>query len=208
MDGAVQGLLANGAVLMPRREGTIVRMETLTVEARRAEPDRCQEHWYRLLAAWCAGNRVLDVGAGTGYGIDMLLGAGAAVVHGIDPLPLREDILRADDTLLDGLADGAYHWVVALDVIEHVEDDAGLLRRMLRVASKGVFLTTPNWHVSRARNPYHIREYTPEELTALVGERQRQAWESDRGHQITEVQNLMQVKEVNMAVRLAPVARR
>ncbi len=143
-------------------------METLPVEQRLQELDRCQESWYLLAACWCSGRSVLDVGAGTGYGLEILQRAGAGPVCGIDPLPLRPHILP----LPIGMAQSAsYDVVVAMDVIEHVEDDVAFLENMLRVARREVFFSTPNWLVSHAGNAYHAREYTPEELLELIAGR-------------------------------------
>jgi SAM-dependent methyltransferase len=108
---------------------------------------------------------VLDVGAGTGYGLEILAAAGAAPSFGIDPLPLREYISPIP---VAACASKSYDVVVACDVIEHVEDDRAFLADLLRVARKFVFLSTPNWNYSRAKNEYHAREYTPWELLDLV----------------------------------------
>lgn len=150
---------------MPRRKKGFTRMETLTVEARLAQPDYCQEMWYRLLAPWARGRTVLEVGAGTGYGVDILRAAGAIVVHGLDPLPLRTDIIN---TPFETVNPKTYDMTVACDVIEHVEDDEGFLAQMIAVAREYAFFSTPNWNVSRAENEYHVREYSPEELRKLL----------------------------------------
>lgn len=150
---------------MPRREEGFIRMETLTVEERLAQPDFCQQHWYWLLAPWVRGRAVVEVGAGTGYGVDIMRAAGAVVVHGLDPLPLRDDIIN---TPFEMVNPNSYDVAVACDVIEHVEEDADFLAQLLRVAREYAFFSTPNWNVSHAQNDYHVREYTPEELRALL----------------------------------------
>ena len=149
---------------MPKRDGSFKRMEELSVTERLAEPNCCQKHWYDFLALRLKGMSVLDVGAGTGYGIDTFREVGI-VVHGIDPLPLRKDI---EGTTVQRIASKSYDAVIAVDVIEHVEDDIDFFANMTRVARKCVFLSTPNWDVSHAVNPYHVREYTPKELTGFL----------------------------------------
>lgn len=150
---------------MPRRDGGFNRMELLPKEVRLREPDRCQEHWYRLVAPRFSGCTVIEVGAGSGYGMDIMREAGATVT-GIDPLPLRGDIT---DALVSTFPSKSFDVAVSCDVIEHVEDDVGFLADLFRVARKYVFITTPNWNVSHALNAFHVREYTPEELSALLG---------------------------------------
>jgi 2-polyprenyl-3-methyl-5-hydroxy-6-metoxy-1,4-benzoquinol methylase len=154
---------------MPCREGGFNRMEQLTRERRMQEPDRCQEHWYRLVASRFSGLTVLEVGAGSGYGMDILRAAGAAVT-GIDPLPLRGDIT---DMPVSSFSAKSFDVVVACDVIEHVEDDVRFLAELVRVARKFVFISTPNWNISHAANQFHVREYTPEELSALLAKHAR-----------------------------------
>ena len=55
-------------------------------------------------------------------------------------------------------------------VIEHIEDDELFLREIHRVMKPGgiALLTTPNRRLSLTRNPWHIREYLPEELALLA----------------------------------------
>jgi hypothetical protein len=68
-----------------------------------------------------------------------------------------------------------------MDVIEHVEDDVAFLRHLLRVAREAVFLATPNWDRFRATNKYHFREYTADELDALLKSMNfpYEAWHTD-----------------------------
>jgi hypothetical protein len=62
-----------------------------------------------------------------------------------------------------------YDWVVAVDVVEHVQEDAAFVRQLWRVARKGIYLTTPNLaHHPDQAWPYHVREYTPGQLRATV----------------------------------------
>lgn len=69
-----------------------------------------------------------------------------------------------------GLDEGAYHLVLSNHVLEHVEDDMGALREMLRVVGpKGIVaLTVPtplfrwvteDWHFADEKKNYHYRDY-------------------------------------------------
>jgi len=152
---------------MPIRSGPVTPLESLPIEERRAMPADCQAHWYRLAAglavdAGCLN--ALDVGAGHGLGMDILREHGLQTA-GIDPLPLRADILHRD---ISEVCDGGYDLVIACDVIEHVEADVWFLIDLLRVARVGVFFSTPNYAFSKCRNPHHVREYTAGELLELL----------------------------------------
>jgi SAM-dependent methyltransferase len=71
---------------------------------------------------------------------------------------------------LSGLADNAYDVVISFQVIEHIKDDALFLKEIQRVLKPGgtALLTTPNRKMSLSRNPWHIREYLPQELKTLA----------------------------------------
>ncbi len=152
---------------MPRRSGPVSALETISREERlRIDNGRNQENWYNLITTrWAAHHTVLDVGAGLGLGMDILSTAPGARVEGIDPAPMRADITAR---ALAAIPATSYDLVVACDVIEHVEDDRAFLIDLMRVARQRVFFSTPNWNTSHAVNPFHVREYTPEELLALL----------------------------------------
>ena len=71
---------------------------------------------------------------------------------------------------LSGLDDNAYDLVVSFQVIEHIKDDRLFLKEIHRVLRPGgtALLTTPNRRLTLTRNPWHIREYLPEELEVLA----------------------------------------
>lgn len=133
----------------------------------------------RDLPALRAG-RVLDVGCGTGVTLAELPG-GARLAAGSD---LSETALafcrlrglgalvRSDATLLPCRAE-SLDLVLALDVIEHVDDDAACLREMARVCRTGghVLLHVPAlpalWSDKDVLS-HHRRRYRRAELAALV----------------------------------------
>ena len=71
---------------------------------------------------------------------------------------------------LQGLADNTYDFVVSFQVIEHIQDDGLYLKEIHRVLKPGgkALITTPNRSMSLTRNPWHIREYLPKELSSLA----------------------------------------
>ena len=92
------------------------------------------------------GARVLDVGCGTGANGPVLAARGGLAI-GIDaskvPLGLggtdergHAARLRGDGTALP-FADGSFDLVVALDVLEHIDDDSAAARELARVLRPG-----------------------------------------------------------------------
>ena len=162
---------------MPRKDnGPVEKIEDLSLSDRLSLiNDRCQEHWYRLVGEMAKGKRVLDVGAGTGYGLDILKAAGCSP-SGIDLLPAGIGVARL---AIEDIASAAFDWVIAIDVIEHVEDDHYFLEDMEQAAINNVFFSTPNWNRSKVRSRWHVREYTPHELQDLIAYRRHEFWSSD-----------------------------
>jgi SAM-dependent methyltransferase len=124
--------------------------------------------------------RILDVGCGTGANLEMLARFGDA--EGVD---VSEDALafcrarglaevRAGAAEALPFADDSFHLVTALDVVEHLDDDAAGLCEMRRVLRPGgrallfvpafMWLWGPQDDVSN-----HRRRYTLRELRARVG---------------------------------------
>ena len=144
--------------------------------------------WYAFAAGFARGKTVLDAGCGLGQGLDILIRE-ARLVRGQDldsRLANRPDVFIGP---LEDIPDQSFDLVTAIDVIEHVEDDAGFVVQLARIARETLFLTTPNWTISRCVWPYHIREYTPrefEELLSSVGDVQLFKGDS-RGNQVYPV---------------------
>jgi ubiquinone/menaquinone biosynthesis C-methylase UbiE len=139
---------------------------------------------YRFAARFVAGQRVLDVACGTGYGSRLLLAAGARDLIGVDNaaealVATRAEaptclLLRASAARLP-LADRSIDVVVSLETVEHVDDAPGFvreLRRVLRPGGVAIVSTPRNQGLDRLRpvNPFHRREYSAEEFGVLMGE--------------------------------------
>ncbi|MEX2233485.1 MAG: methyltransferase domain-containing protein [Cyclobacteriaceae bacterium] len=122
---------------------------------------------------------VLEVGCGEGRGI-ALLTRYAQSFTAVDKIrPVIEDLQKKYPAArlinmsippLTGLDDNAYDVVVSFQVIEHIRNDRLFLQEIHRVLKPGgtALLTTPNRKLSLTRNPWHIREYLPEELERLA----------------------------------------
>ena len=67
-------------------------------------------------------------------------------------------------------ADGSFDFVISFQVIEHIRRDVDFVREVHRVLRPGgqFIVTTPNAPMSLTRNPWHVREYTADELRDLL----------------------------------------
>lgn len=125
-----------------------------------------QGYWQILFGKLFSARSILDVGAGLGHSRERLAGprhTNTVTLQDIAPgMPV--DL----NCPLDEIPDRSYDVVTAFDVIEHVPDDAGFLAHLCRIARERVVITTPNWHVSKCGNWFHVREYTPAQLVDLA----------------------------------------
>jgi SAM-dependent methyltransferase len=122
---------------------------------------------------------VLEVGCGEGRGIETILPLSKSftavdkIKPVIDELQLKfptGKFISMNIPPLSGLHDNTYDSIVSFQVIEHIENDFLFLKEIHRVLKHGgiALLTTPNRKMSLTRNPWHVREYLPEELKTLA----------------------------------------
>lgn len=138
---------------------------------------------YELVVKRAPAGRVLDVGAGDGY-LAGRLAARCREVEAVEYEPsgvaLASDMLadlgnvsvRQGSTYSLDYADAGFDGVVMADVIEHLDAPGAAVAEMARVlADDGVALiTTPQWRPDRIWDERHVKEYTPDEFRALLGE--------------------------------------
>lgn len=149
----------------------------------------CQQEGYFLVLNKyvSAGDKILDVGFGLGYGMN-ILAIKAEEVYGVDVDQkvydyCKETLLNKNPkikelSIYDGYnikyPDNYFDVVTCMDVIEHVEDYNRLIREMLRVSKNGVFLNTPNRRPEYTnedgtpKNFWHLREWSYEEFNEII----------------------------------------
>jgi SAM-dependent methyltransferase len=144
----------------------------------RLQNDPTSELWgehrsrYRFAAQWAAGKRVLDVASGAGFGLQILREAGACAI-GIDlAQPNNGARLVQADALRLPIAEASVDLIASFETIEHVPDARGLVRELRRVLRpQGMLvLSTPHRAFRHSANPFHIQEFTADELHSLLVE--------------------------------------
>jgi 2-polyprenyl-3-methyl-5-hydroxy-6-metoxy-1,4-benzoquinol methylase len=164
----------------------------LALTGERTLPDvPAENYWFRRhlaiyqwIAARVAGQRVLDMACGEGYGSHVLSSRARAVV-GLDANPeaheharlrYRAGNLDYERGLVETFGEpGAFDAVVFLQTIEHVQDPRAVLGHFRRLlAPAGIaYITTPNLltlappGAEKSDNPWHLKEYRAHEFREL-----------------------------------------
>lgn len=134
-----------------------------------------------VLAADHVYGDLLEVGCGEGRGIDLILPKAKSytALDKIEPIIASLKKKYPSGKFISGnippfsqLQDNSFDRVFSFQVIEHIDNDRLFLKEIHRVLKPGgeAFLTTPNRPKSLSRNPWHVREYTAEELASLAKE--------------------------------------
>jgi ubiquinone/menaquinone biosynthesis C-methylase UbiE len=188
---------------------------------------------YRFVATLAPGKVVVDCASGDGVSSRLMAEAGAVLVYGYDLSPEAVQYARRVNSLANirfevasatalPLQDEAAELFVSLETIEHldaVDEYLGEVVRVLR--SDGEFVcSTPNrtvyspGHTSESRpwNPFHVREYSQEELkrllyayfgqVVLLGQNLRSKWRTAALHSIGRVLPFDLAVRANQAAKL------
>lgn len=161
-------------------------MNVLQTAERVSQKDNSDNYVYQrsllayLEAAKLIYGKVLEIGTGSGYGVEIIAPQTEEFVT-VDKF--ETDIVHSDafknnnvrfiqmniPPLLNIPSD-TFDFVITFQVIEHIPKDSEFLKEINRVLKKGgkLIVTTPNKKMSITRNPWHVREYTVEELKQLL----------------------------------------
>ena len=137
----------------------------------------------RLLKAYYAAmpyvkGDLLEVGCGEGRGIELLSPLSTSyvaldkitdVIEKLSASYKNVSFRQAVVPPFEGIDDNTFDVVVSFQVIEHIKEDIQFLKEIHRVLKPGgkALISTPNIKKTLTRNPWHIREYTADELTKL-----------------------------------------
>ena len=137
---------------------------------------RLLRHWLRPRGPLA----ILDVGCGTGGHMLALRRFGPVAGCDIAPEAVAyargrglDEVVHQPDPARLPFADGRFDLACGLDMVEHVDDDTGMLREMARVVKPGgsVLLTVPAfpslWSV-HDEAAHHVRRYRRRELLARI----------------------------------------
>lgn len=122
---------------------------------------------------------VLEIGCGIGRGLEILLNSSDHYTAIDKNKGLIEEhtknypnsaFIYESVPPLSKIETNSMDTVVTYHVIEHIKNDALFLDEIYRVLKPGgkAVITTPNRKLRIARNPWHVREYTANELNRLV----------------------------------------
>jgi 2-polyprenyl-3-methyl-5-hydroxy-6-metoxy-1,4-benzoquinol methylase len=155
-----------------------------------------------------------DIFCGTGYGTALLAESLECPVLGIDgsseAIHYAErhyggrGVLFVSKLFPFDLPEDVFDFVCLLESIEHVDDAKSLFRQAARALRPGgiLLVSTPNSDVldlARNPNPFHVRHYSPSELSALAESSSVKLEVASRHHQ-----NVYEINAAGLAVTALP----
>jgi len=145
---------------------------------------------YEGISHMAGGRSILEAGCGIGIGTAILRGkpfiykaqeAVHRIVIGTDYDPKHVDFARQIhphctfdlwDITKGPYPAKLYDWIVAVEVLEHLEDPEAALRNLVLSAKEAVWISTPNRMRIGAtmppNNPHHVQEFTQDEIVEIA----------------------------------------
>ncbi len=132
-----------------------------------------------ILAQPLVKGSVLELGCGEGRGLDMLapkadsytaLDKIGQILEQLKKKYPKVAFIQADIPPLPMFEVDQFDTIISFQVIEHIKNDREFLSEIYRVLKPGghAIITTPNKKMSLSRNPWHIREYSRNELESMA----------------------------------------
>lgn len=127
-------------------------------------------------AAGLISGKVLEIGTGSGYGVEIISGIATEFVT-VDKFDTKLDFSKYPNVKFEqqnvpplAFDDNVFDAAITFQVVEHIKDDHAFIKEIHRVLKPGgkLIITTPNIKMSITRNPWHIREYTVEQFLQLL----------------------------------------
>jgi 2-polyprenyl-3-methyl-5-hydroxy-6-metoxy-1,4-benzoquinol methylase len=159
------------------------RMSTYTTEIASDQIPSDNPIHQRLLKAYIAAapyiqGNLLELGCGEGRGVEWLAPKATAytaidkIQEVIDRLRAKfpgVQFMQAHIPPLPTAMEGQFDTIVSFQVIEHIKNDRLFLQEIYKALKPGgkAIISTPNINYTLSRNPWHEREYTPEQLSIL-----------------------------------------
>jgi 2-polyprenyl-3-methyl-5-hydroxy-6-metoxy-1,4-benzoquinol methylase len=155
----------------------------------RIEADHLER--YRFACKYAKGKSVLDIACGVGYAGPMFIQAGAVSYYGVD---INEKLVgyAKDNYASESISysvgdictfkiDKQFDLISCLETIEHVKDYSAAIKNVRSLLKPGGLLiisspnrpvTSPNCNTlnDKPSNEFHVQEFIPEELMALLNE--------------------------------------
>lgn len=138
---------------------------------------------YAWAAKYCRRRDVLDIPCGMGWGTSLLTGCRKVVGVDIAVVAIKEARDRYGNRatfLVGDMSDiparnNSFDVITCLEGIEHVSQERGerFLEQSVRVLRNDGLLLISSPHCrtgGHTGNPFHMREYKPDELKALIGQ--------------------------------------
>lgn len=135
-----------------------------------------QQKVYAHLSRMVAGSTVLEAGCGSGIGTAILSRMTIQTI-GTDKLARNVEFARCLYPWLDFRewdichpTDLRAHIIVCVEAFEHVRDPEKAIDNLLSATREKLWISTPNG-TGKPRppeNPYHVCEYTPEEILDMI----------------------------------------